>query len=81
MVTTTNLPSQVQGVFSLRDQNGHAIVRPAEEVQQATRIFETGPGTDGYEEIDYLESSFFVHTAENFDLELVFVLDFMINDN
>ena len=76
VVTTTNLPSQVQVVFSLRDQNGHAIVRPAQEVQHATRIFETGPGTDGYEEIDYLESSFFVHTAENFDLEVVFVLDF-----
>ena len=75
MVTTTNVPSQVQVVFSLRDQNGHAIVLPAQDVQEATRIFEIGPGTDGFEEIDYTETSFFVHTAENFDLEVVFVLD------
>ena len=72
----TNEPSQVQVVFSLRDQNGHAIVRPAEEIQRDTRVFEDGDNTSGFEEIDYSETSFFVHTAENFDLEVVFVLDF-----
>ena len=76
VVTRTNLPSQVQVVFSLRDRDGHAIVLPAEDVQKATRIFERGPGTEDWEEIDYTETSFFVHTAENFDLEVVFVLDF-----
>ena len=84
VVTRTNLPSQVQIVFSLRDQNGHAIVLPAEDVQKATKIYECEPrteegcrpGTEDWEEIDYTETSFFVHTAENFDLEVVFVLDF-----
>ena len=75
-ITRTNIPSQVQVVFSLRDQNGHAIVLPAEEIQKATQIFERGPGTEDWEEIDYTETSFFVHTAENFDLEVLFVLDF-----
>ena len=84
VVTRTNLPSQVQVVFSLRDQDGHAIELPAEDVQKATKIYECEPrteegcrpGTEDWEEIDYTETSFFVHTAENFDLEVVFVLDF-----
>ena len=76
VVTGTNLPSQMQVVFSLRDQQGHAVVVPAEQIEQSTRVFEFGPGTDGWEEIDYTETSFFIHTAENIDLEVVFVLDF-----
>ena len=76
LVTTTNVPSQVQVVFSLRDQEGHAIVWPAQEFEQSVSVFEKGPGTAGsWEEIDYTETSFFVHTAENIDLEVVFVLD------
>ena len=74
--TATNVPSQVQVVFSLRDENGHAIVRPAEEIEESVKVFERGPGTDDWEEIDYTETSFFVHTGENIDLEVVFVLDF-----
>lgn len=77
LVTATNLPSQVQVVFSLRDQEGHAIVRPAEEVERGVKVYERGPGTGGdWEEIDYTETSFSVSTAENIDLEIVFVLDF-----
>ena len=84
VVTRTNLPSQVQVVFSLRNQDGRAIVLPAEDIQKATKIYErrietedeSGTGTEEWEEIDYTETSFFVHTAENFDLEVVFVLDF-----
>ena len=49
---------------------------PAERVQSAIRIFELGPGTQGWEEIDYSETSYFVHSAENFQFEVVFVLDF-----
>ena len=74
--TATNVPSQVQVVFSLRDENGHAIVRPAEDIEKSVKVFERGPGTDAWEEIDYTETSFFVHTGENIDLEVVFVLDF-----
>ena len=74
--TLTNKPSQVQVVFSLRDQEGHAIVLPAEEIGRAARVYERPEGERGWEEIDYTETSFFVHTAENFRLEVVFVLDF-----
>ena len=74
--TSTNVPSQVQIVFALRDQDGHAVVLPAETVESGVRVLERGPGTDGWEEIDYSETSFFVHSAENIDLEVVFVLDF-----
>ena len=70
------MPSQVQIVFALRDQDGHAVVLPAEVVESGVSVSERGTGTDGWEEIDYSETSFFVHTAENIDLEVVFVLDF-----
>ena len=64
-------------MFSLRDQGGHAIVRPAEQIERGARVYERGPGTNGeWEEIDYTETSFFVNTGENIDLEIVFVLDF-----
>ena len=77
LVTATNVPSQVQAVFSLRDQNGHAIVLPTEQVERALYVYERGTGTNGeWEEIDYTETSYFVHTSENIDLEVVFVLDF-----
>ena len=76
VTTLTGLPSQVQVVFSLRDQNGHSIVLPAEEIKNAARVYERGETDDDWEEIDYSETSFFVHTAENFQLEVVFVLDF-----
>ena len=76
VTTSTNSPSQVQVVFALRDQNGHAVVVPAERVEEGIRVYEDGPGTDGWDEIDYSETSFFVHSAENIDLEVVFVLDF-----
>ena len=69
-------PSQVEIIFSLRDEEGHSLVVPAQQVKVSTRIFELGPGIQGQEEIDYAETDFFVHTAENFDLEVVFVLDF-----
>lgn len=39
-------------------------------------IFERGPSTNGWEPIDTSETSFFVHPGTNFDLEMVFVLDF-----
>ena len=77
LVTATNLPSQVQVAFSLRDQEGHAIVLPSEQIERSVKVYERGPGTNGeFEEIDYSETSFFVSTAENIDLEMVFVLDF-----
>ncbi|MBI4339364.1 MAG: VWA domain-containing protein, partial [Chloroflexi bacterium] len=50
---------------------------PTEQFQTGLRITETGPGTPpSGEEIDTSETSFFVRSGENFDLEAVFVLDF-----
>ena len=69
-------PSQVQIGFSLRDELGHSLVIPSEELESATRIFEIGPRIQGDGELDYDETNFFIHTAENFQLEIVFVLDF-----
>ena len=69
------MPSQVQIVFSLRDQDGNAIVLPAQEVAAESRVFER-PDGGNWEEIDHSESGYLVHTAENFQLEVVFVLDF-----
>ena len=69
-------PSQVEIIFSLRDELGRSIVLPAQELRAATRVFERGPETLGLEEIDYAETNFFIHTAENLELEVVFVLDF-----
>ena len=89
-------------MFSLRDEMGHSVVVPPEELRVATRIFELdieglqfdlgagamgvdptaglgtateeAPAEEDWDEIDYSETSFFVHAAENF--EVVFVLDF-----
>ncbi len=77
LVTTTNVPSQVQVVFSQRDQEGRAILRSAEDIERSLQLYEIGPETnDSWEEIDYTEASYIVNTAENIDLEVVFVLDF-----
>ena len=69
-------PSQVQMVFSLRDDADHSFILSPDDLRAATRVFEMGPGTQGWEEIDYSETSYFVSSAENFELEVVFVLDF-----
>ncbi len=60
----------------MNDQQGRPIVVLPETLKRATRIYETGSGTTGWEEIDYAETNFFVHSAEDFNLEIVFVLDF-----
>ena len=49
---------------------------PAEEIAAASRVFERPDGGADWEEVDYSETSYIVHTAENFQLEAVFVLDF-----
>ena len=66
----------MQFVFSLRDQEGRAIVLPTEEAKAAIRVYERAFERGNWEEIDYSETGFFVHTAESFKLEIVFVLDF-----
>lgn len=75
---TTNKPSQIQVTFALRNQDGRAIVVPADRVEENIKLYERevsrNPGD--WKEIDYSETTYFVHTAENIDLEVVFVLDF-----
>ena len=75
---TTNKPNQIQVTFALRNQNGRAIVVPAHRVEESLKLYERevsrNPGD--WKEIDYSETTYFVHTAENIDLEVVFVLDF-----
>ncbi|MDA1035369.1 MAG: VWA domain-containing protein, partial [Chloroflexi bacterium] len=72
----SRVPSQVQFTFSLRDESDHAVVLPGPAIQTRTHIFERPKGATTWQEIDYAETSFFVHTAENFALDVVFVLDF-----
>ena len=69
-------PSLVQIVFNMRDDSGAPVIAGSEELHDATRIFEMGSGTQGWEEIDYSETGIFVDTAERFVQEVVFVLDF-----
>jgi len=69
-------PSVVEISFSLRDEEDRAVVLPAEVLRSGTRIFESGPTTDGWEELDLRETSFFVQSSENLQLEIAFVLDF-----
>ena len=83
---TTNKPNQIQVTFGLRNQDGRSIVVPARIVEENLSVFErdathtTSEDLSGlagnWEEIDYSETSYFVHAAENIDLEVVFVLDF-----
>ena len=75
-------PSQIQVVFSLRDNptsdnpGGSAIVLPAEDIKPFMTVSERGPGTGGSWVGIPGETNFFVHNAANIKLEIVFVLDF-----
>jgi len=74
--TVGSQPSQIQIVFALRDESGRSLLLPADELHDATRIFERASVDQEWEEIDYAETNYFVYTAENLELEVVFVLDF-----
>jgi uncharacterized protein YegL len=64
-------PSAVQYIFSLRDQFDHAvIIKPSEIDWNALKIWENE------EEIDYLESRAFLSTQDDFQLQVMLVLDF-----
>ncbi len=64
------VPSQVQFTFRLTTADNHAILLPPEALPQPFRIFENG------EEIDYSETSRFVHNAASLELDLMLLLDF-----
>ena len=65
------IPSTIQYIFSLRDQFDHAvIINPPEIDWNALKIWEND------EEIDYLESRAFLSTQDDFQLQVMLVLDF-----
>ncbi|MDR4508174.1 MAG: VWA domain-containing protein [Candidatus Brocadiaceae bacterium] len=65
------IPSTVQFIFSLRDQNNHAILFDSDQVDwKNIKIWENG------NEIDYLESHALLYTQDDFQLQVMLVLDF-----
>ncbi|GAX61554.1 sugar phosphate isomerase/epimerase, partial [Candidatus Scalindua japonica] len=64
-------PSNVQYIFSLRDQYNHAIIiNPQELDLNSLKIWENG------KEIDYSESRAFLSSQDDFQLQVMLVLDF-----
>ena len=64
-------PSTVQYIFSLRDQFNHAVSIDRSELDSGTlQIWENK------KEIDYLESHAFLYTQDDFQLQVLLVLDF-----
>lgn len=64
-------PSNVQYIFSLRDQYDHAvIIEPSDLDLDSLKIWENE------KEIDYLESRAFLSTQDDFQLQVMLVLDF-----
>ncbi|MHC4139225.1 MAG: VWA domain-containing protein [Planctomycetota bacterium] len=64
-------PSNVQYIFSLRDQYNHAVViEPSELDWNSLKIWENEKA------IDYLESRAFLSTQDDFQLQVMLVLDF-----
>ena len=74
--TEASVPSQVQIVFSMRDEEDRAVIVPVEQMRVVTRVYEKGAGSTVWEEIDSDETNVFIETGENLELEVVFVLDF-----
>ncbi|MGR3317806.1 MAG: vWA domain-containing protein [Candidatus Anammoxibacter sp.] len=69
--TDHQFPSTVQFTFSLRNQDNHAILIESEEVNwKNIKIWENE------KEIDYLESHALFYTQDDFQLQVMFVLDF-----
>jgi hypothetical protein len=64
------IPSQVQFTFRISDSRGHAVVIDSGALTAPFRIFEDDA------EIDYTETSYFVHPAASLELDMVVLLDF-----
>jgi hypothetical protein len=64
------IPSQVQFTFRISDSRSHAVVIDSGALTAPFRIFEDGA------EIDYSETSYFVHPAASLELDMVVLLDF-----
>lgn len=69
--TDHQIPNTIQFIFSLRDQSNHAILfDPNKVVRKNIRIWENGT------EIDYLESHALLYTQDDFQLQVMIVLDY-----
>ncbi|NUO07677.1 MAG: VWA domain-containing protein [Candidatus Brocadia sp.] len=71
ITTAHQKPCTLQFIFSLRDQNNHAVlIDPSKFDWKNLKIWENN------EEIDYLESRAFLYTQNDFHLQVMLVLDF-----
>ncbi|MCF6150232.1 MAG: VWA domain-containing protein [Candidatus Kuenenia sp.] len=69
--TDHQFPSTVQFIFSVRDQNNHSILFDSDQVNwKNIKIWENE------NEIDYLESHALLYTQDDFQLQVMVVLDF-----
>ncbi|TVL99386.1 MAG: hypothetical protein CV087_18365 [Candidatus Brocadia sp. WS118] len=74
ITTAHQKPSTLQFIFSLRDQNNHAVlIDPSKFNWKNLKIWENN------EEIDYLESRPFLYTQDDFQLQVMLVLDFSVS--
>jgi len=65
-------PNKVQFMFSLRDQDNHAVALDKTTLESAVTISVSENGNP----IEYPETEIVIHNADNFSLDLVLVLDF-----
>lgn len=71
ITTAHQKPSTIQFIFSLRDQNNRAVsINPSAFDLRNLKIWENN------EEIDYHESSPFLYTQDDFQMQVMLVLDF-----
>lgn len=63
-------PSQVQFTFRVSDGQNHAVLIDQSELPTPFRIYEDN------QEIDYSETSYFVHPSTSLELDMVLLLDF-----
>lgn len=71
ITTDHQFPNTVQFVFSLRDQNDHAVLIEPDKINwKEVKI------SENEEEIDYFESHAFMFAQNDFPLQVMLVLDF-----
>ena len=75
--TQVSVPSHVRFFFSLRNEDNHGVIVPAEEMRLGIVVLEQDAVDEAvWGEIDTSETNVFVHGSERFAQEIVFVLDF-----
>jgi len=67
-------PYKIKYLFSLRDQNDHAVVIPISDFNLINYVIK-----EDSLEIDYSESNVFFKNSASFDMDIVLVLDFTLS--